>query len=76
MSIKSRIIRGLLKWLWVRYPGQVKDIVLGPSAHVHKNPRKACSHPSESVTRDPNDRLYCGKCNHYVSPEQTGEAQP
>ena len=38
MSIKSRIIRGVLKWLWVRYPCQMKDIVIPEGAHIHLNP--------------------------------------
>ena len=40
MSIKSRIIRGVLRWLWVKYPFQFKDIMLADKMHIHKNPRK------------------------------------
>ena len=40
MSIKNRIIRGVLLWLWVKYPFQFKDIMLDAKCHVHKNPRK------------------------------------
>jgi len=40
MSARSWIVRKVIKWLWAKYPGQVKDIVLGPKAHVHRNPTK------------------------------------
>lgn len=40
MSIKNQIIRGILKWLWVKYPFQFKDIMLADKMHVHKNPTR------------------------------------
>jgi hypothetical protein len=40
MSIKSRIIRGILRWLWVRYPFQFKDIVIPDGYHLSRNPPK------------------------------------
>lgn len=40
MSVKNRIIRGVLRWLWVKYPFQFKDIMLADKMHVHKNPTR------------------------------------
>lgn len=39
MSIKSRVIRGLLKWLWVKYPFTMKDIVIPSGYHIHRDPK-------------------------------------
>lgn len=40
MSIKSRIIRGILKWLWAKYPYTMKDIVIPIGSHIHKNGKR------------------------------------
>jgi len=54
MSAESWIVRKVIKWLWARYPGQVKDIVLGPKAHVHRNPRKKeCGMPGKPFVDHP-----------------------
>ena len=47
MSIKNRIVRGILKWLWVRYPFQFKDIMLDAKCHIHRNPVKRPPYPQE-----------------------------
>ena len=35
-----------------------------------------CWHPAKSVSLDPNDRLFCGKCGQYVHQEQIDSAVP
>lgn len=40
MSLSNRIVRAVIVWLVKRYPYQVKDVLLGPKAHIHRNPRK------------------------------------
>lgn len=40
MSLESRIVRTLIRWLWVRYPFQMRDIVIGPGRHVQGNPKR------------------------------------
>jgi hypothetical protein len=38
MSIKTRLIRGLIGWLNRHYPFLCRDIVVGVGRHVHRNP--------------------------------------
>ena len=38
MSIKSAIIRGMIRLLWGKYPHQVRDILNEQKMHVHANP--------------------------------------
>ena len=40
MSLESRIVRGIIGWLWKRYKFQVLDIVCGKDRHIHFNPNK------------------------------------
>jgi hypothetical protein len=40
MSIETRIIRGLLKWLWSRYQFQMMDVVIPKNAHIQRNPSR------------------------------------
>ncbi len=49
MSIKSRLIRCLLKWMWKRYPFQYKDILKAEKLHIHRDPkRKTLPNPAVS----------------------------
>jgi hypothetical protein len=40
MSAKVKVLRMLIKWLWMRWPYLVLDITVGPKAHIHRNPVK------------------------------------
>ena len=40
MSIRTRLFRAVIAWLWARHQYLVLDIVLGPDRHIHRNPRK------------------------------------
>ena len=56
MTIKIRIIRAIIKWLWEHYRYLILDVCL-PGAHVHKNPaRKKPAHETIEV----NEGAGCG----------------
>jgi hypothetical protein len=38
MSIKIKVVRAIIKWLWLRWPYLLRDTVIPPNAHVHLNP--------------------------------------
>jgi hypothetical protein len=38
MTLRNRIIRTIIQWLWARYQHQFRDIM--GDYHIHKNPTK------------------------------------
>ena len=40
MTLKNRLIRAVLTWLYAKWPSQYKDVLLGTEYHIHKNPSK------------------------------------
>jgi len=43
MSAKVKVIRMLIRWLWLRWPYLMMDTVIGEGFHRHANPRKKVS---------------------------------
>ena len=50
MTIENKIVSILIRYLWVKYPFLMLDIVIGPNAHVHRNPKKVKPTPIVEVS--------------------------
>ena len=50
MSMEAKVVTVLIKYLWCKYPYLMKEIVIGPNAHVHRNPKKVKPTPIVEVS--------------------------
>lgn len=40
MTLENRLVSTIIQYLWVKYPYQMKEIVIGHDKHLHLNPKK------------------------------------